>query len=155
MLPANYELSGPDVQEFHVSKGSTVWSNLPRYASACAKWVSPPRSCSSTVAAKTRKLTVYQQWQLYHSHNLWSNVPKVTVMLSSVLVDNHHASWILSVPFTWLRHRNQWECSGFESNSSSAYVTVRPFALRFYTWCGVCQPVGRGALCLDSDSLRI
>ena len=92
MFPASYGLSGPDVQEFHVSEDSTVslstvWSNLPcpttfRYASACAKWFFPPHSCGSTAASKAWK----QQWQLYHTHHLWPIVSKVTVMLSSGLV---------------------------------------------------------------------
>jgi hypothetical protein len=92
VFPASYGLSGPDVQEFHVSEDSTVSlstisSNLPcpttfRYASACAKWVFPPHSCSSAAASKACK----QQWQLYHTHHLWPIVSKVTVMLSSGLV---------------------------------------------------------------------
>ena len=89
----------------------------------------PPHSCSFTTVSKTWK----QQWQLYHSHHLWPIVSKVTVMLSSGLVDSHHASSVLSIPFTWLRHHNQWECSGFESSRNTAYMTVRPLAVRLYT----------------------
>jgi len=142
VFPASCGLSGLawcTAQEFHFSEDSTislstVQSNVPcpamfRYASACAKWFFSPHSCSSTAASRAWQ----QQWQLYHTHHLWPIVSKVTVTLSSGPVESHHASWVLSIPFTWLRHRNQWECSGFESSRNTAYMTVRPFAVHLYT----------------------
>lgn len=71
---------------------------------------------------------------------MWPIVSKVTAMLSSGLVDSH-ALWVLSIPFTWLRHRNQWECSGFESSRNTAYMTIRPFAVHLYTRNSICSVV--------------
>jgi hypothetical protein len=65
--------------------------------------------------------------------SLVPNVQKVIGMISAGLAHNRHASGVLPLPFTWLHHRNQWECSGFESRRNTSYVTGRRFALHSYT----------------------
>jgi hypothetical protein len=76
VFPASYGLSGPDVQEFHVSEDSTVslctvWSNLPcptrlRYASACTKWVfSPHSSIDSYLVRTTMTVISYPSFVTY------------------------------------------------------------------------------------------